>query len=315
MLILRKTRNSKEEYPFRIHPEMKSGTIQHISTVYNGTPFGPDYEKPPGYGDTHHWVKRSIFWELPYWRKLLIRPNLDVMHIEKNRLLPLAISGFVTEEIYDAVTEICTFFRVLCSKTLHLADLVNMKRTIVQTICKLERIFPPGFFCSMEHLEVGYDKKRIRNKARVEGSIVRENLVYELATYCSLYFDPTIETCHNREPRNFAPQHPSASSGDSLLSVFTCPSRRLYAVPPRFPDINFTKLNPSAARPSTAASYFRSPSASLRPALDSTPDEPLASNSSVRLSREFAVFRRTSQLLSRLPCAPATTTCRPHLFR
>ena len=30
------------------------------------------------------WKKRSIFWDLPYWRTLSIRHNLDVMHIEKN---------------------------------------------------------------------------------------------------------------------------------------------------------------------------------------------------------------------------------------
>jgi hypothetical protein len=30
------------------------------------------------------WKKRSIFWDLPYWSSLLIRHNLDVMHIEKN---------------------------------------------------------------------------------------------------------------------------------------------------------------------------------------------------------------------------------------
>jgi len=31
-----------------------------------------------------HWKKRSIFFELPYWKELLLRNNLDVMHIEKN---------------------------------------------------------------------------------------------------------------------------------------------------------------------------------------------------------------------------------------
>ncbi|CAN6692873.1 unnamed protein product [Malus baccata var. baccata] len=30
------------------------------------------------------WKKKSFFYELPYWRHLLIRHNLDVMHIEKN---------------------------------------------------------------------------------------------------------------------------------------------------------------------------------------------------------------------------------------
>jgi hypothetical protein len=32
----------------------------------------------------HNWRKMSIFFELPYWSSLLIRHNLDVMHIEKN---------------------------------------------------------------------------------------------------------------------------------------------------------------------------------------------------------------------------------------
>ncbi|XP_021731250.1 uncharacterized protein LOC110698150 [Chenopodium quinoa] len=30
------------------------------------------------------WFKQSTLWELPYWKHLLIRHNLDVMHIEKN---------------------------------------------------------------------------------------------------------------------------------------------------------------------------------------------------------------------------------------
>ncbi|XP_023639601.1 uncharacterized protein LOC111830945 [Capsella rubella] len=39
---------------------------------------------PDGYTCTHNWHKQSIFWELPYWKDLLLRHNLDVMHIEKN---------------------------------------------------------------------------------------------------------------------------------------------------------------------------------------------------------------------------------------
>ncbi|CAI9299969.1 unnamed protein product [Lactuca saligna] len=59
-------------------------TVKHFNTVYEGTPYGPNYINPDGFGVTHNWVKRSIFWELPYWRHLLIRHNLDLMHIEKN---------------------------------------------------------------------------------------------------------------------------------------------------------------------------------------------------------------------------------------
>ena len=31
-----------------------------------------------------NWNRKSIFFKLPYWRFLLFRHNLDVMHIEKN---------------------------------------------------------------------------------------------------------------------------------------------------------------------------------------------------------------------------------------
>ncbi|XP_019150967.1 PREDICTED: uncharacterized protein LOC109147764 [Ipomoea nil] len=37
-----------------------------------------------GYGHTHNWTKKSIFWDLVYWKDHLLRHNLDVMHIEKN---------------------------------------------------------------------------------------------------------------------------------------------------------------------------------------------------------------------------------------
>ena len=40
-----------------------------------------------GYGEWHNWTKRSIFWDLPYWKDNLLRHNLDVMHIEKKNSL------------------------------------------------------------------------------------------------------------------------------------------------------------------------------------------------------------------------------------
>jgi len=37
-----------------------------------------------GYGEWHNWTKRSIFWDLPYWKHNLLRHNLDVMHTKKS---------------------------------------------------------------------------------------------------------------------------------------------------------------------------------------------------------------------------------------
>ncbi|XP_010507175.1 PREDICTED: uncharacterized protein LOC104783757 [Camelina sativa] len=43
-------------------------------------------KKMPGYGKQHNWHKESILWQLPYWRDLNLRHNIDVMHTEKNFL-------------------------------------------------------------------------------------------------------------------------------------------------------------------------------------------------------------------------------------
>jgi hypothetical protein len=56
--------------------------VKSFPQITFGTKVGNQEIK--GFKETHNWVKRSIFWELPYWPDLLIRHNLDVMHIEKN---------------------------------------------------------------------------------------------------------------------------------------------------------------------------------------------------------------------------------------
>jgi hypothetical protein len=79
-------------------------------------------------------------------------------------------------------------------------------------LCKLEKIFPPGFFNSMEHLliHIPYEAKvggpvqyrwmyhieralknlrgMIRNKARVEGCIAEAFLLKKVSYFTSVYF-------------------------------------------------------------------------------------------------------------------------------
>ncbi|XP_031108598.1 uncharacterized protein LOC116013079 [Ipomoea triloba] len=50
------------------------------------SPFGkhPNKRKRKRNLEDLNWCKKSIFFKLPYWKKLKLRHNLDVMHIEKN---------------------------------------------------------------------------------------------------------------------------------------------------------------------------------------------------------------------------------------
>ena len=202
-----------------------------------------------GYYTTNHlrWTKKSIFFDLPYWKTLTLRHNLDVMHVEKNvcdnvvgtlmnidgktkdtykarldleymgirkelhpicidgiikmphacyvfnkterimfckflqsiklpdgyasnisrcvntkdwriqglkshdchvilqRLLPFALRGCLRKDVSKALIQLCTFFKELTSRSLKVEVLEQLERDIAIILCKLERIFPPGF--------------------------------------------------------------------------------------------------------------------------------------------------------------------------
>jgi len=75
-------------------------------------------------------------------------------HVFMQRLLPIAFRELLPSNVWQALTELSLFFKDLTSTTLQVDDMERLERDIPQILCKLERIFPPGFFDSMEHLLV-----------------------------------------------------------------------------------------------------------------------------------------------------------------
>ena len=75
-------------------------------------------------------------------------------------LLPIAFRS-LPEFVWNAIAEISKFFRDFCSNTLRMNDLIRMKTNIPIIICILERIFPPGFFDSIEHLIIHLPRETI----------------------------------------------------------------------------------------------------------------------------------------------------------
>ena len=69
-------------------------------------------------------------------------------------LIALAFLDLLSKRIWDALTEISYFFRDICSSKLNVDHIERLETNIVETICKLEMIFPPLFFDSMKHLPV-----------------------------------------------------------------------------------------------------------------------------------------------------------------
>jgi hypothetical protein len=58
----------------------------------------------------------------------------------------------VPKDVYEAIAELGTFFRELCSRNLRIDIVRRLKEQISLILRKLEKIFPPAFFDVMVHL-------------------------------------------------------------------------------------------------------------------------------------------------------------------
>ncbi|KAL5728763.1 hypothetical protein ACHQM5_001808 [Ranunculus cassubicifolius] len=158
-------------------------------------------------------------------RKIMGMKSHDC-HVLLERLLPIAIRGYLTSEVCTVLIELGIFFKELCCKTVRLEVLEKMEKDIAVILSKMEQIFPPAFFDVMVHLAIHLPreailggpvhyrwmypierflhtlKQYVRNKARPEGSIAEAYVDSECLTFCSMYLQG-IETRFNREERNF----------------------------------------------------------------------------------------------------------------
>ncbi|GLT95222.1 hypothetical protein SLE2022_129160 [Rubroshorea leprosula] len=148
-------------------------------------------------------------------------------HVFMQRLIPVAFRGLLPSAIWGPLTDISNFFRSLCSPVIKVTEMQKWEAKIVEIICKLEIIFPPALFDSMEHLAIHlpYEarvggpvqfrwmypferrmrklKSTIGNKNHVEASIVEAFILYEISHFCSRYFGDDVETSWNQPPRNY----------------------------------------------------------------------------------------------------------------
>ncbi|GJU50148.1 transposon, En/Spm-like protein [Tanacetum coccineum] len=159
------------------------------------------------------------------WRKRTSFESHDC-HVFMQRLIPIAFRELLPITVWKALTELSLFFKDLTCTTIEMDDMIRLQTEIPVILCKLEKIFPPGFFDSMEHLPVhlpyearvggpvqyrwmypferflGKLKKKVTNKAKVESSIANAYLIEETSMFCSHYFEPHVKTKMNRVPRN-----------------------------------------------------------------------------------------------------------------
>uniref|UniRef100_A0A803L750 DUF4218 domain-containing protein n=1 Tax=Chenopodium quinoa TaxID=63459 RepID=A0A803L750_CHEQI len=132
-------------------------------------------------------------------------------HFMMNYLLPIAVKTTLSKDVATPLIRLCAFFKSIWSKTVNPQHLEKLQSELVETLCLLERIFPPAFFDIMVHLPLhlvgqiklgglvssrcmyGIERYRhglkqdVRNKARPEGSMAEGYLAKECVAFVARF--------------------------------------------------------------------------------------------------------------------------------
>ncbi|KAL6585933.1 hypothetical protein OROMI_002577 [Orobanche minor] len=162
-------------------------------------------------------------------------------HVFMQRLIPIAFRELLPQSVWTALTELSMFFKELTATVISKTDMERLEKDIPVILCKLERIFPPSFFDSMEHLPVHLPfeakiagpvqyrwmypferylqklKNNVKNKNRVEGSIANAYLMEEASSFCSYYFEEHVGTKARNVPRN---EDVDEDDREDIISLF-----------------------------------------------------------------------------------------------
>ncbi|TYJ97142.1 CACTA en-spm transposon protein [Cucumis melo var. makuwa] len=115
-----------------------------------------------------NWIKRSIFFELPYWSRLLLRHKLDVMHIEKN------VCDNLVEKTKDTINARLDLQDLKIRKDLHLVEYVRNKVRPEGSIAKAYVTNESSTFC-LRYLS-GIKTQFTRDK-RNDDTIVKDEII------------------------------------------------------------------------------------------------------------------------------------------
>ncbi|KAK6773101.1 hypothetical protein RDI58_028339 [Solanum bulbocastanum] len=175
----------------------------------------------------YNWRKKSIFFQLPYWKSLRLRHNLDMMHIERNvsdNILSTVMSIVgktkdTLKSIYDLVDLVSDAFSSNISRCVNALEKkihglkshdhhvllqyilpIAIRGLLPKDVC--EPIIALGkFFKNLYSKYLRTFKSYIRNPAHQEGAIAGGDVANENIIFFSHYFK-SISTKFNKPTRN-----------------------------------------------------------------------------------------------------------------
>ncbi|XP_010490322.1 PREDICTED: uncharacterized protein LOC104768087 [Camelina sativa] len=158
-------------------------------------------------------------------------PNIDSLklhdhHVLVQNLLPAALRGLLHKGPRIAINRLCSYFNRLCQRIIDPEKLTTMETEFVETMCQLERFFPPSLFDIMFHLPIHLSKEArlggpvhfrwmypferymktlkafVKNHARPEACMAEGYLAGECVAFCLEFLKdsvPVQETVNRNE--------------------------------------------------------------------------------------------------------------------
>ncbi|KAL2894401.1 polyprotein [Bienertia sinuspersici] len=102
---------------------------------------------PDGYGSN---LSRCVNMKQRKLQNLKSHDN----HVLMQDILPVALRASRTTEIVEFVSDLSSFFKIVCNTTLDPKELDELQSKIILTLCKMEIEFLPTFFTIMVHLVI-----------------------------------------------------------------------------------------------------------------------------------------------------------------
>ena len=128
-------------------------------TESGGKPRAPFCLKPDERKEVMRWMKKIKFPD-GYAAGFKRAPNLKTgkltglkshdYHIMMEWLVLTMFRGYLNEDVWSALAELSHFYRQLCAKEIKKEMMEKLEKEIPVLLCKLEKIFPLGFFNPMQ---------------------------------------------------------------------------------------------------------------------------------------------------------------------
>lgn len=168
-------------------------------------------------------------------------------HVLIEQILPAAVRTLLSRGVRETIIRLGNLFQRICSKTIRVDSIPDLRQYAAETLCLLEIHFPPGFFDIMTHLIIHlvdeleicgpiharwcYSIERylgvltsfVRDKSKPEAGMATGYMIEESLGFCTEYFSLYPHT----RRRIWDPEEEMRDAGEVLLGRST-PKRLSY---------------------------------------------------------------------------------------